>query len=108
MIITSSPDIVIIQFGTNDIKQKYWNENQYIIDYLRIIKQFQNLDTKPLVYINIPPPSYSKIDVFGIPSKFQNKFLPKIGNNTYNTNTITLKNRNYCSISNNSIQLIII
>lgn len=86
--IKSSPDIVIIQFGTNDIKKKYWNETQFREDYYRLIQQFRNLDTHPIIYINTPPPSYSTIDIFGIPSYFQNQKLPRIVTDVANISNV--------------------
>lgn len=47
------PDIVTIMLGTNDAHPNYWPqyEDQYRLDYLRMIKEFQELSTKPRVIV---------------------------------------------------------
>ena len=52
------PDIVIIMFGTNDCKTFQWNETDFAADYTEMIGSFLNLDSKPTVYVMVPPPLY--------------------------------------------------
>jgi acyl-CoA thioesterase I len=54
----SHPHIVVIQFGTNDVLNDYWDEEKYRKDYTDMIIRFKNLSSKPTVYVNIPSPVY--------------------------------------------------
>ncbi|WP_277620156.1 GDSL-type esterase/lipase family protein [Listeria cornellensis] len=52
----SNPDAVIIQLGTNDAKPTNYSKiNNYIDDYLKLINKYKALNTKPIIYISIPP-----------------------------------------------------
>ena len=58
--LSSHPHIVIIQFGTNDISSEhYWDESNFIHDYIELINKFKNLKSEPTVYLSIPGPVYS-------------------------------------------------
>lgn len=61
--IHSSPDIVLIQLGTNDAKSWNWDENYFILSYLRIVHIYRMLPTTPRIYVVIPPPVYKSIVV---------------------------------------------
>jgi acyl-CoA thioesterase-1 len=51
------PDVVIIMLGTNDTKPQNWvHSDQLVTDYEAMIDSFQQLDSKPHVYICRPPP----------------------------------------------------
>lgn len=51
------PDIVVIKLGTNDTKPHNWkHKDDYKPNYIELIKTFQNLDSKPTVYICYPAP----------------------------------------------------
>lgn len=56
------PDLVVIQLGTNDTRPqnigKYRSE--FVADYVELIRTFQNLDSKPTVWICIPVPIYTE------------------------------------------------
>lgn len=54
------PDIVIILLGSNDSKEKNWNQEKYINDYSEIIDSYLNLESAPKVYMLIPPPVFEK------------------------------------------------
>jgi acyl-CoA thioesterase-1 len=54
----SHPDIVIIQFGTNDSKEGYWNRDRFISEYARMIEQFKSLPSHPIMFVSVPPPLY--------------------------------------------------
>jgi acyl-CoA thioesterase I len=52
-------NIVVIGFGTNDAKRHNWKgEEAFISDYTHLIHSFQDLPTKPTIFICIPPPLY--------------------------------------------------
>uniref|UniRef100_A0A7S1PPQ7 SGNH hydrolase-type esterase domain-containing protein n=1 Tax=Alexandrium catenella TaxID=2925 RepID=A0A7S1PPQ7_ALECA len=54
------PDIVILQFGSNDSKDINWqgHAQDFVPDYSDLARTFQNLSSKPTVYIMVPPPLY--------------------------------------------------
>ncbi len=45
--------------GTNDAYEIYWNEGDYKRDYKEMISNFIKLDSKPKVYLMIPPPVHA-------------------------------------------------
>lgn len=54
------PNIVIIKLGTNDSKSWNWlHKSEYVSNYIELIKSFQNLESKPTVWISYPVPAYS-------------------------------------------------
>jgi lysophospholipase L1-like esterase len=60
------PDIVIIMLGTNDTKPQNWKfEAEFVGDYRDLIKSFQDLPSKPKVYVCRPCPVPGKGN-FGI------------------------------------------
>ena len=74
----SRPNIVIIMLGTNDAKKINWNPVAFRNDYIDMIRGFQNLESKPVVYISIPPPIYSMSPIYGIDPSTVNIVLPKL------------------------------
>ena len=72
------PSIVIIMFGTNDAKYSNWNEVLFREDYISLIKGFQELPTKPAIYLIIPPPMYTDSGPYNISGPTVNYMLPKI------------------------------
>ena len=61
--LASKPAIVVLMLGTNDAKftngnWKGANIAQFPIDYKSMIDEFVALDTKPTVYLMVPPPLY--------------------------------------------------
>jgi lysophospholipase L1-like esterase len=59
--LASKPAIVVLMLGTNDAKFGNWkgaNIAQFPIDYKSMIDEFVALDTKPTVYLMVPPPLY--------------------------------------------------
>lgn len=58
--LSSSPDIVIIALGTNDSKTAIWSahKNEFIGDYVAMIKEFQALPSHPKVYACLPVPAF--------------------------------------------------
>lgn len=57
----SKPDIVILMLGTNDAKTINWDQTNYIKDYKEMANIFLSLQTKPLLYMMIPPPLYKEM-----------------------------------------------
>ena len=52
-----APNIVIIKLGTNDTKPQNWKHGaEYSVDYKAMISSFNNLSSKPKVYICLPVP----------------------------------------------------
>lgn len=47
----SNPDVVIICFGANDSKVANWNAEAFRKDYTALIKGYQDLPSKPTVYL---------------------------------------------------------
>ena len=53
------PHIVIIKLGTNDSKPGNWrNKDDFVSDYIALIRSFRELDSKPLIWICYPVPAY--------------------------------------------------
>ena len=72
------PSIVILMFGTNDAKYDNWNEDLFRKDYVSLIEGFQELPTKPAIYLIIPPPMYTDLGPYNISGPTVNYLLPKI------------------------------
>lgn len=73
-----NPDIVVIMFGTNDLKPDNWiYKDQFISDYAELIESYKNLPSQPTIYICYPPPVYD--DAAGYPSvRIPNELIPLI------------------------------
>jgi lysophospholipase L1-like esterase len=54
------PDVVVIKLGTNDTNAKSWpqHKNEFLSDYLDLIRNFRNLKTKPRIYLCRPVPLF--------------------------------------------------
>lgn len=53
------PEVVVIKLGTNDSKPDNWKHKaEYVQDYVDLIKSFQQLESKPTVWICYPVPAY--------------------------------------------------
>jgi acyl-CoA thioesterase-1 len=80
--INSSPNIVVIMFGTNDSKSWNWNAANFDSDYRALIAKYQGLRSHPRVCICLIPPVYVP-NAFGTtfdPAFIQNTVLPAIRN----------------------------
>jgi len=54
-----NPDVVIIKLGTNDSKPQNWKyKDEYVSDYVELIRSFQELESSPNVWICYPVPAY--------------------------------------------------
>ena len=53
-----NPKIIILMLGTNDSKPINWNtyKDEFEKDYNKMISNFQQLKSKPKIYIGLPPP----------------------------------------------------
>lgn len=53
----SDPDVVVIMLGTNDTKPQNWQhfEKDYEKDYRSLIRAFADLETKPQIFLCLPP-----------------------------------------------------
>jgi lysophospholipase L1-like esterase len=69
------PNKVVIMLGTNDSKSSNWNAANFNADYRALIAEYQNLPTRPAVYIALVPPVYT-------PNAFGNTFDPVFIQNT--------------------------
>lgn len=72
------PDIVIIKLGTNDTKPQNWQyKDEFVKDYVKFIKSFKKLPSKPQVYIAYPVPVFE--DKFDISKQvMDNEVLPAV------------------------------
>lgn len=73
------PNVVIIMLGTNDAKDVYWKggKRDFIPDYEALIKVFQNLKSKPKVYVCFPPPIFP--EKYGITdTRIKTEIIPMI------------------------------
>ena len=54
----SKPKFIILMLGTNDSKPINWNtyKGEFEKDYKETISNFQQLKSKPKIYIGLPPP----------------------------------------------------
>ncbi len=55
----SKPDIVVLMLGTNDTKTYNWNASDYEAGLKALVESYQQLDTKPTVYLMRSPYCYS-------------------------------------------------
>jgi lysophospholipase L1-like esterase len=54
------PNVVVLKLGTNDTNARSWPEHkdEFVADYLALVKSFQKLETKPRIYICLPVPLF--------------------------------------------------
>jgi lysophospholipase L1-like esterase len=72
------PDIVIIMLGTNDDLQMLRQYNaSFEEDYAKLITAFQQLESRPQIWIVKPPPIFSNSSDLNIPY-FNEVIIPKI------------------------------
>lgn len=73
------PNIVIIMLGTNDAQPNLENNNvTFVGDYVKLVQAFQALESRPRIWIVLPPPLFSnqsgKID----PEYLASTIIPNI------------------------------
>ena len=72
------PDIVIIMLGTNDANPAFQIYNAFFVDdYQRIISEFQALQSKPQIWMVLPPPIFNNGTGLSI-EFFKQNIIPKI------------------------------
>jgi lysophospholipase L1-like esterase len=71
------PDIVVIMLGTNDSKKIYWKASgpTYKRDYLAMVHRYQNLDSRPQVFVMTSPPNYTDGTRYQ-PAVIKNEIVP--------------------------------
>ena len=54
-----APNIVVIMLGTNDSASRNWTagKDHFVADYEELIDSYTSLATKPMVFLNTPPPA---------------------------------------------------
>lgn len=76
--LASEPDVVIIKLGTNDTKpQNMKHEEDFIGDYRDLVKSFQDLKSKPRVFLCRPVPVIAKGN-FNITEENLQKLMSKM------------------------------
>jgi lysophospholipase L1-like esterase len=50
------PDIIIIEFGANDIKTGIWNKASFVASYNQVVDNFLAITPKPQIWLMLPPP----------------------------------------------------
>lgn len=50
-------EVAIIQLGTNDAKERYWDESSFKHDYLEFIQQLAQTHPEAEIILSIPPPA---------------------------------------------------
>ena len=53
-----SPDLLILMLGTNDSRAAYWNEVEYKKQCIALIKELQEISSRPYVYVMAPPEAF--------------------------------------------------
>jgi len=82
--LASNPDIVIIKLGTNDSKPQNWQyKNEFVADYIKLVKSFQQLPSKPRIFICYPLPVFKEVTGFHPEWKISNdtvynKIIPMV------------------------------
>lgn len=74
-------DIVVIMLGTNDSKDVNWPYygDSFTDDYMEIIRSYQNSDTKPTVFVALPPTVYVTGRFQGISNpRIEEEIIPKL------------------------------
>lgn len=74
-------DAVVIMLGTNDSKKVNWPvyADEFVADYVQIVRSFQNSDSAPMVFIALPPTVYSTGSFQDISnSRIENFIIPAL------------------------------
>ena len=75
--LSSNPDIVVIMLGTNDSKPANWaKKDQFAGDLKALISEYQNLDTKPTVYVATSATAYNDGAFSIVPSVVDDEIVP--------------------------------
>ncbi|PRY10725.1 lysophospholipase L1-like esterase [Pontibacter ummariensis] len=73
-----NPDIVVIKLGTNDSKPQNWIYSEdFVKDYVKLVKSFKKLPAKPEVFLAYPIPVFE--DKWGINEAIvKNQVIPAV------------------------------
>lgn len=74
-------DAVVIMLGTNDSKDVNWPyyADEFIANYIEIVRSYQNSDSAPMVFIALPPTVYSTGSFQGISNtRIENFIIPAL------------------------------
>jgi len=70
------PDVVILMLGTNDTKpHNCGTRDEFVGSYIRLVESFQNLESKPRIYLGRPCPVIGEGN-FGITQRGLEEILP--------------------------------
>ena len=47
-----------MMLGTNDARPPTWDREDYMTDLIDMVESFQKIESKPKVYVMIPPAMY--------------------------------------------------
>ena len=85
------PDIVIIMLGTNDAQPNLEIYNtSFVNDYITLVSAFQELPSKPRIWIVLPPPIFSNQSGKLDPEYFRDMIVPNIELVADETNSTTI------------------
>ena len=85
------PNIVIIMLGTNDAQPNLHQYNaSFVADYVTLITAFQELASKPKIWIVLPPPIFSDQGGKISPEYFKLTIIPDIEQAANETNLPTI------------------
>lgn len=74
----SLPDIVVIMLGTNDARpDNFGSIDNFVEDYIKLIKQIQMLGSKPKIFVVKPPPIFENV-VELVPENLSEEIIPRI------------------------------
>ena len=72
------PDVVVIMLGTNDTKKQNWKFKQdFYSDYQQLVRSFQELESKPRIYVCRPVPVIGE-GSFGITEAGIQEQIPQV------------------------------
>ncbi|GAB3313473.1 hypothetical protein GCM10027299_00550 [Larkinella ripae] len=73
-----NPGTVVIELGTNDTKSVNWQyKSEFKDNYIELVRSFQNLPSKPVVYLCKPTPAFKFMYDIN-PETIKNDILPLI------------------------------
>lgn len=90
MVLNSSADVIVLMLGTNDAKADRWQTygKFFADDYSDMVASFQQMKSKPRVFLMVPPPLYVN-GCYQMNATVTNSFFP--GNGPVGIRTIAAK-----------------
>ncbi len=81
------PNIVVIMLGTNDAQPSLHRYNtSFVDDYVKLVAAFQELSSKPEIWIVLPPPIFDSQSGKTSPEYFEQNVIPHIKQAANETN----------------------